>query len=155
GVGGGGSSSYIPPQEAEFTCSAWEECINGRQFRTCTDVNDNSSFYDEEQRCITATTTTLSTTTTIRQEPIEIEQPSNRVLYITITLVVIVALAAISIANYLLKKPRKPKNKLEAIKFLRKHVQSNIRHGFNKKAIRKTALRQGWPAEVVDKVLRK
>jgi len=164
GGGGGGSSSTkcVP----NIICGEYGECINTRQKRECYDDNGCEANYTEILECISSvgivTSTTLDTTTTTLQIPAEVKwKPSRKVVVATsASALVIAALSAVGFIRFK-KKPRTfkklkvNKSKQDSSKILRKYINENLKKGHKKEAIRKVAIKQGWPKDVVDNLLKK
>jgi hypothetical protein len=156
GGGGGGGSGVCQPN---YDCGIWSECINTKQTRICTDLNNCQPAYKEvSYGCQSATVESTSSTETTVTSTIETQLPELQklpatILYTSIASIAGLAIILASLAIFRSRRKLGSNVATSASSILKKHVDTAIKQGFSKEAIKQEALKQGWPEDVIEKIL--
>lgn len=155
GGGSSGGSSYVC--KPNVVCGLYTECINGKQTRTCTDLNKCQADYKEVMYCssstIPAETTEHPTTSIIEQAPAQtIPELPTVVLYSIIAAVLSISSILIGVSFFMSRKRSKSKGSADSI--LKIYVEKALKQGYSKEQIEKAALEKGWPKHLVENLFK-
>ncbi|MBW2996230.1 hypothetical protein KY332_02910 [Candidatus Woesearchaeota archaeon] len=150
--------------DPSWECSDWEECINGKQTRTCIDkweCGTDDGKPAEIQTCIEPAAAEPKIIPSI-EEPLVIEEKGRAWIYIIITIIVLGLAGGLGFVIYererahksLQQEKQQPKLEDQSFIRLQSYVKQTLDQGYTREQIRAVLLREGWSQSVINKALK-
>ncbi len=143
-----------------WSCSAWSECIDGLQNRTCVDLNNCGTPVGKPVETRACEEMTQSTPEPLGPESYEEVERTGTPNHTNLLLISIAAILSFSIVFiYIFKKSGRESNIVEkyppeAMERLRNYVQENLNKGYSAEQLKNSLISAGWDERVVDEILR-
>ncbi len=175
---GGGSRRRRGPKLGcieDWQCTSWSECVNQRQKRICSDLNDCETTFQKplelrscEVLVITPSTTTTTQPVTYYSKPTKPKFPWALLIAILLILLAIFMLILAKLrwqiwrekVRYGLRdikrKRMESEEKKREIKLrLRQYIADALAKGYNKEQIKNALIKADWPEDLVDRIIKR